>query len=99
MSLDFNEPASERHAVDISETESPSEAVVRAVAAVSGLDPVPGRSPDCLDPLYTAVDPDALDTLFRPGSLGRVTFHYHGYEVTVDSDGRVLLDARSESPA
>jgi len=82
--------------------ESPTEGVVKAVSDVSGLDPVPDESSTpgaerTLDPLYTAVDPEALDSLFdrfgpdaaRPVD---VTFHYHGYEVTVRAEGSVSVD-------
>lgn len=51
-----------------------------------------------LQPLYDAggVNPDALDDLFRPTPSGlapecRVTFDYHGYEVTVKSYGRIVI--------
>lgn len=65
---------------------SPSEAVVEAVAAASGLSPLD------LPPLYRAIDPDSLDSLFQSGADGRVRFAYAGYDVTVDDDGRVRLD-------
>lgn len=51
-----------------------------------------------LDPLYDAasVDPDALDEVFRSNGSGntrdcRLTFTYHGYEVTVMSYGRIVV--------
>ena len=43
---------------DVDDT-TPSEAVVDAVAAVSGTEP------EDLPPLYDSIDPDALDQLFR----------------------------------
>jgi hypothetical protein len=83
--------------------ESPSDGVIAAVAAISGSEPVPTAStngdPDrVLEPLYAAVDPEALDSLFdRPtADAGRVTFPYHGYEVTVHGEDRVRV-ARLES--
>jgi len=75
-------------------SQSPSERVVAAVAETEGVDP---RN---LTPLYEAVDPEALDALLQrrgnsPGIDGiGVTFTYHGYEVTVREDGRILLDGR-----
>lgn len=85
---------------EVEEGESLSEGVVEAVAAGAGVRPVPevGLEPEgALEPLYTVVDPDALDALFcQPGdradqSSGKITFQYHGYEVVVGSDGRIAL--------
>ena len=63
----------------------PSQTVVRAVAEVSGADPL--ETP----PLYEAVDPEALDHLFRGRPGGTVTFDYDGYTVTVRSDAEVIV--------
>lgn len=62
--------------------------VIEAVAEAENADPVD------LDPIYDAIDPDALDDLFRgrEGEFGRVVFRYHGYRVTVGRNGRVVLD-------
>jgi hypothetical protein len=50
-----------------------------------------GRSPaELSEPLYAAIDPDALDSLFQ-NSSGQVVFTYHGYEVTVTSGGDVSV--------
>ena len=73
-------------------TEPPSEAVVAAVAAVSGI------SPTALEPLYDAIEPDALDSLIahaqRTDSPGehRVRFSYAGFDVQVRGDGVVRLE-------
>ncbi|WP_231187184.1 HalOD1 output domain-containing protein [Haladaptatus sp. DYF46] len=54
-------------------------------------------SPDDLELLYNAVNPEALDELFEPQTdgttrtHGSVSFHYAGYWVTVTSDGTVEL--------
>lgn len=75
------------HVYDLGEGESPSEGVILAVSAILG------RPPDELDPLYDAVDPDALDSFFDRGRGGgrdaRVTFPFEGLTVTVDSGERV----------
>lgn len=63
-------------------------AVIRAVASKEGVDPT-----DLDVPLYDAVDPSALDSLFQSGFDGHVRFTYYGYEVSVFDDGRVLLEA------
>jgi hypothetical protein len=93
---------------DISATESASEAVVAAVAAVSNVEPV--SEPDdtgermaelALDPLYSVVDPDALDAIFRPhrtderGIVSSVSFPYHGHDVTVHGEGHVAVRRRA----
>ena len=87
----------------LSDDESLSEGVVEAVATASGRDPVPfgrseGDAEGALDPLYTVVDPDALDVLFTGDARGEMTFVYHDYEVTADSSGCVSL-ARLEPVA
>lgn len=81
--------ASEPSLLD-SRCESLSHAVVEAVADAEGTDPLE------LEPLYETVDPDALDALFsgidgEPIGEGEVSFTYHGYEVSVDSEGSVSL--------
>ena len=63
-----------------------STAVVDAVAAREGIDPV-----ELPEPLYHAVNTEALDSLFSD-TTGRVTFHYLGYEVTVESSGDIALE-------
>lgn len=63
-----------------------SEAVLESVADIEGVDPV-----DLDYPLYDALDPDALDALFRTGG-GYVTFSYHGYVVTAFANGTVDID-------
>lgn len=74
------------------ERESPSLAVIEAVADREGVDPT-----DLDRSLFEVIDPDALDAVIRSDAGGRapsplrVTFHYHGYEVTVSSDGQVEL--------
>lgn len=60
-----------------------TEAIVRAVADVTGRDPMD------LQPLATAIDPDAVEALFpqSPGGDPRsLTFHYAGCRVTVDRE-------------
>jgi hypothetical protein len=108
-----NDSSGETDAVftyDISAAESASEAVVAAVAAVSNVEPGPDSDSDsdshdpgrtmaelALDPLYSAVDPDALDAMFRTGrddgsgTVERVSFPYHGHDVTVHGEGHVAV--------
>lgn len=70
-----------------------SSIVVDAVAEAAGMDPANlGTS------LYEQIDPDALDNLFSdrhngmPRGSGHVVFTLLGYEVTVYSDGNVVVE-------
>lgn len=80
--------------------ETPTTAVVETVAVAASREPV------ALEPLYETVDPDALDTLVRSREKNStdggvaVTFAFDGYEITVHSDGTVVVrpvEAHSES--
>lgn len=72
-----------------------SQAIVEAVAAEVGTDPLD------LEPLYRAVDPDALDALTADHARrdGRsetvVEFSYAGCDVLV-SDGAIQVSERAE---
>ncbi len=76
---------------DESVDETVCNAVVRAVAAVKGTQPIE------LQPLRSVVDPDALDRLITAGDrntsaragFSRVAFRYEGCAVVVTDDGRV----------
>lgn len=81
------------------EATSVSEEVVSAVAAARG------RDPTDLDPLFEAIDPDALDGLYERDGFGRaqssvrVEFTYCGCEVVVDVDGAVSVsEVAPEAP-
>ena len=68
--------------------ERASEAVITAVAALTGSRPID------LEPLYEAVDPDALDSLIdhaqrTDAGTHELWFAYAGYEIGVRSDGRI----------
>lgn len=74
--------------------QSLSEAVLEAVATTTGVDQL--ELADEFGPLYHAVDPSALDSLFRDRpetdrSVGSVTFEYADLLVSVDRTGRVTL--------
>jgi len=66
---------------------SATEAVVSLVAQEEGCAPLE------LDPLYDAVDPEALDSICTatPDSSLRLSFDYTGYTVLVDGSGIVQL--------
>lgn len=63
----------------VSEGRSVSECLVEALAAHEGIDAA-GLDP----PVYDVVDPEALDAVFRRGSVdGRIEFTFQGYQVVV----------------
>jgi hypothetical protein len=69
---------------------APSTAVIETVAIACN------RKPTRLEPLYEAVDPDALDALVRssgdsPVADGTVTFEVADKSVTVHSGGTVVV--------
>lgn len=69
---------------------------IRVVDEISAAKGVPAED---LTPLYSEVDPDALDSLFRPRGdaargPGHVTFEYEGYTVRAHHDGRVEVSER-----
>jgi len=71
---------------EIGADESVSMAVVRAVSAVEGRDPL------ALRPLIDVLDPDALDTLFGAPRLGgRFTFVYSECRVTIENGEYLTL--------
>lgn len=77
--------------------EAPERLSRLVVETVADAENVP---PTELDPLYSTIDPDLLDALFRPQldpgnepPTGEVRFPYHGYEVRVTAAGLVELEA------
>lgn len=81
---------------EIDTDESPSEAVVRAVAALTNTSPLE------LDPLYHAVDPDHLDGMFggetdaTVGAASSFTFAFDGCEVTVTPEEILVREADAD---
>ena len=67
-----------------------SQAVIAAVADREGV-----AASDLETPLYDAINPEALDDIFR-ASPGEVNFEYAGYDVRVDHDHNVELTALAE---
>ncbi|RQG97765.1 HalOD1 output domain-containing protein [Natrarchaeobius chitinivorans] len=73
---------------DVPSDEAASHAVVRAVSALED------RKPTDLDePLHTAVDVEALNSLFERQSDGALRFRYAGFTVVVDFTGTVVVTA------
>lgn len=87
-------PASESNRARFTDLdETPSEAVINAVASLTGDDPLE------MDPLSGAIDPDALDGLFQDGEYGgrppEVQFSFNGCQVLVRGDGSVMVQQPS----
>lgn len=79
--------------------DSVSVRIVKRVAAHEGVDPV-----DLSPPLHTAIDTDALNSLFKPpisGSerVGRVTFDYRGHTVIVENAEDIAITIGEHSPS
>ena len=84
----YDPDAAGPYVYDLDPDESPSTGVVMAVAALCGTPTA------ALEPLYEAIDPDALDRIVDgdPGGTIRLTFSYAGTTVTVDSNRTVRVD-------
>jgi len=68
-------------------------AVVEAVAAADGHDPVEA------EPLYEYVNPDALTALCKQdGGEWSLTFQYAGHQVTVDHRSQIRVDGVTYTP-
>lgn len=66
---------------EIDTDESASIAVVRAIAAYTETEP------EALDPLYGAIDPEALTNLIADSNADvRVEFEYNGCAVSIDAE-------------
>jgi hypothetical protein len=86
--------ASENFHAKYSPTE-PSSLCTRLVTTVAA---VSDREPHDVQPLYDAVDPDALETLVADDScLLLVSFHLEGYRVSVHGDGEIVVDLSESS--
>lgn len=66
-------------------TESAGMAVVSAVAAITNTDPKE------MEPLHGVIDTEALNSFFRRGSDGQITFPYSGHVVVIRSDGVITV--------
>jgi len=72
--------------------ENPSMMIVDLISDLEGIDPV-----ELSPPLYSVINPEALDTLFHsstgdtPQTSGHVQFEYRGYEICVQSDGEIAV--------
>lgn len=62
---------------------------VQVVFAIAEAENVEPRAVD--KPLHEAINPDALNVIFRQANA-KVVFEYHGYRVTVHGSGSITLD-------
>jgi len=76
---------------EIGEDESISDAVVKAVASVTGRNALPKGELDELDPLYDAVDTDSLELIFRGRDDGKVSFFWSDCQVEVHDHKYVVV--------
>lgn len=57
-----------------------------------------GKDPDEVEPLFSSIDPDALENLFAspPGGpdrdQGAVLFPHEGHEIRVEADGTISIE-------
>lgn len=72
---------------DKSDSQSIGVSIIRAVASVSGVDPL------SLQPrLYDVIDPDSLERLFSSATCEmEMTFLFGTYEVTVTGGGDIFI--------
>jgi|GEM_PF-272853 len=74
---------------DVETDQTPTEAVIEALAEASGIDPLE------LPPVYEFVEPDALDSLFvsheRPAAEIVLGFAVDHWNVFVRGDGRIRV--------
>lgn len=72
--------------------EKPSQTIVKLIADLEGTPPT-----ELSPPLYSAIDPEALDSLFHPPTTtesqtrGHVCFSYLGYEIRVEETGEIEI--------
>lgn len=77
---------------------SVSGSVIRVVAALRG------EEVDVLPPIAETVDPEALDDLMMPAlddpavTNTTVTSHYHGFHITICSDGELRFRPTVDNP-
>lgn len=88
------------HSFEWRRADGPSSAVIMATSEVSG------DAPEELEPLYTVVDPDSLNSLFARKQSGRapvngsVEFEYNGYWVVINANGRGhLYESADQRPS
>lgn len=81
----------DQFSTDVGDDETVTDAVVRAIAAVTGGDP------RAMKPLGTVLDTDALNAIFgRASNDGRLSVAFEGCRVTVRADRTVAVRPRDD---
>lgn len=75
----------DEHVVPDGRGDPPSESVIELVADAQDTNPLE------LPPLYEAVDPDAMDGLFRESEVIQIQFEYAGCTVIVATEGDMTV--------
>jgi len=76
----------------VESAEDPSTMILDMISDFEGVDPV-----ELTPPLYSVIEPEALDALFHPATSGMphtsgyVQFEYRGYKIRVQSDGEIEI--------
>jgi hypothetical protein len=97
--LEYDAETDTYHVEYSCDTAPPSHVLVEAVGLIEGRDPLD------LAPLGETIDPKALDAVLCRGRSRRddsglsVSVRYHGYEVTLDEYGHIVLTATSDASA
>lgn len=95
--VEYHEPSGSYRAMFDQRTRSATDAVIAAVAAAAETDPLE------LPPLWSVLDPDALDGLVDSSTHERdhartvLTFEYAAHAVTVNGHGTVIVESIDES--
>ena len=69
-----------------------------SLAVIECISKVDSDDPETRPPLHEAIDPDALNKLFRDRNSGEVTFTYLDYEITVNSDAVTTTQQLEDQP-
>lgn len=101
----FSDRSDETLSYEMDDAETVTEAVLTGVAAITDNSLVPvgddATSSPGLPPLYTAVDPDALESLVHPTNDGertpkQVQFRYANCVVTVEGTGLIRVQREGD---
>lgn len=69
-----------------------------SLAVVDCVSEIDERKAEARPPLHEAIDPEALNNLFRDRKNGEVTFTYMDYEIEINSDAVTTTRRLEEQP-
>lgn len=67
------------------------------IELITDIEGITAKEPTIIDPIYTVIDPEGLNTLFTPieeskqRHSGKINFTFYGYEITVHATGTIML--------